>query len=33
MISRRTALSEATKHGILAGGAMSFYGLKDGNGA
>jgi len=27
MISRRTTLSEATKQGILAGGAMRFYGL------
>src|SRR5881409_4075451 len=27
MISRRTALSEATKSGVLAGGAMRFYGL------
>ena len=27
MISRRTALSETTKSGVLAGGAMSFYGL------
>jgi len=30
LIARRTALSEATKHGILAGGAMGFYGLKNG---
>ena len=27
LIAKRTALSEATKHGILAGGAMRFYGL------
>ncbi len=27
MIAKRTALSEATKSGILAGGAMRFYGL------
>ena len=33
MISRRPGLSAATKHGILAGGAMGFYGLKDGAGA
>ena len=29
MISRRPGLSEATKHGILAGGAMGFYGLRE----
>src|SRR5882672_8882088 len=28
LISKRTALSEATKLGVLAGGAMKFYGLK-----
>ena len=27
LISKRTALTEATKHGVLAGGAMRFYGL------
>ena len=27
LIARRTALTAATKHGVLAGGAMKFYGL------
>ena len=27
LIARRPALSEATKQGVLAGGAMRFYGL------
>jgi hypothetical protein len=28
MIADRPELSEATKHGVLAGGAMAFYGLQ-----
>jgi predicted TIM-barrel fold metal-dependent hydrolase len=28
MIANRPGLSEATKHGILAGGAKAFYGLE-----